>query len=424
MTILRDISLVWALIHVLILFIFFYESRFSRKKTVILTFLLMIPLGALNIVGVILYGPELMGQLLILTCTLPSGIFFFLIAKDRNWKFLFTFCVVDTLSYEIIVVSKLLDHYIFGDRYIAMLVIRLLAFPLMEWVAYRYIRKPFLDMKATLRSGWGIFTGVTVIYYVLLWLAVNFPTIVVERPSYIPLVVLVMLLMPVTYVGIFLTLRNQMRLVNAESRERLLEVQASALEQKIEEVGRLEEALRIQRHDARHRYSVINELIRSGNVAEAIRYIDETETLLDSTREPIYCTDPVINAVFAYFVRKAHQSGIETDIHVSIPPDIGLQVTELSVVIANAFENAINACMALPPENRAIKCDSVHTPQFIFRMSNPFEGKLVFGEDGLPRTDRDGHGTGIHSITAFCDKYDVYYEFAVEDGSFVFRMAK
>lgn len=37
MTILRDLSVLWSLIHVLILFIFLYESRYPRKKTLVLT---------------------------------------------------------------------------------------------------------------------------------------------------------------------------------------------------------------------------------------------------------------------------------------------------------------------------------------------------------------------------------------------------
>lgn len=36
MTILRDLSIIWSLFHILILFLMLYRSRYSRKKTYIL----------------------------------------------------------------------------------------------------------------------------------------------------------------------------------------------------------------------------------------------------------------------------------------------------------------------------------------------------------------------------------------------------
>ena len=69
MTILRDLSVLWSLIHVLILFIFLYESRYPRKKTMILTCIFMTPLIVLNVWGFIRFGAETMGQVLHLYIT-------------------------------------------------------------------------------------------------------------------------------------------------------------------------------------------------------------------------------------------------------------------------------------------------------------------------------------------------------------------
>lgn len=76
MTILRDLSVLWSLFHNLILFILLYCSRYPRKKTYILTVIFMTPLVALNVAGLVLYGIELIGKVFLLTCTLPSFVFF------------------------------------------------------------------------------------------------------------------------------------------------------------------------------------------------------------------------------------------------------------------------------------------------------------------------------------------------------------
>ncbi len=424
MTILRDMSIVWAMVHVLILFAFFYESRCSQKKTLILSCAIMIPIAALNFIGVLLYGPELMGQLLILTCTVPSIIFFFAIAKNRNWKFLFTFCVVDTLSYEVLAISRIIDYFLCGDKYIAMFIIRLVAFPLMEWLAYKYLRKPFLEMKRTLKKGWATFTVVTVVYYVLIVLINQFPTMIIHRPEDVPAVLLVLLLMPLTYFGFFIALRKQMQAQNYESRYQILGLQTQALDEKMEEIRVGEENLRILRHDMRHTYSVIGQMLKEGKTEDALQYINETKKLLTADRETTYCSNPIINAVLKYHVRKAEENHIKTEMHIAFPKEIDVNVTELSVVIANVFENAIGACMDLPEAQRYIKCQSIASPQFIFRISNTFTGKVAFDEKGLPRTDKAGHGTGVYSIATFCEKYNMFYEFKIENDVFIFNMIK
>ena len=111
MTILRDLSMLWSLFHILILFMLLYRSRYSRNKTFLLTGIIMGPLILLNVVGLAIYGAELMGKVFILTCTLPSLLFFLYMSRDKKGKFFFTFCLVDTVALWIIAVTNIMDFY-------------------------------------------------------------------------------------------------------------------------------------------------------------------------------------------------------------------------------------------------------------------------------------------------------------------------
>ena len=132
MPILRDLSIIWALLHVLVLFVSLYDSRYSTKKTIILTAVFMLPLGAINVAAYLFFGPVKYANLLLLLCTLPSLIFFYILAKNRDGRFFFTFCLADTISYEIIAITALLEYYICGNQFVLMFVLRLIAFPLLE----------------------------------------------------------------------------------------------------------------------------------------------------------------------------------------------------------------------------------------------------------------------------------------------------
>ena len=153
MTILRDISILWSFIHVLILFIFLYESRYSKKKTIIWTVATMAPLIVLNMILFFKLGPQLTGgALIMLTCTLPSLIFFWIMAKHRDGRFLFTFCMVDTLSYEIMCITNIIDFYL-GESYIFLFVSRLILFPLLEWFVYKQLRPIFHAVQRHTKKG-------------------------------------------------------------------------------------------------------------------------------------------------------------------------------------------------------------------------------------------------------------------------------
>ncbi len=127
--------MLWSLFHILILFMLLYRSRYSRNKTFLLTGIIMGPLILLNVVGLAIYGAELMGKVFILTCTLPSLLFFLYMSRDKKGKFFFTFCLVDTVALWIIAVTNIMDFYLGGQQYVLMFVGRLVLFPLVEWAA-------------------------------------------------------------------------------------------------------------------------------------------------------------------------------------------------------------------------------------------------------------------------------------------------
>lgn len=159
MTVLRDLSMLWSLFHILILFMLLYRSRFSRIKTILYTCIAMGPIILLNMTGLILFGAGIMGKVFILTCTLPSLLFFWIVSKDKKGRFFFTFCLADTVALWIIAVTNIADFYFGGQQYILMFAGRFVLFPLTEWAAVRYLRKPYLELQDSVPGGLGDLRG-------------------------------------------------------------------------------------------------------------------------------------------------------------------------------------------------------------------------------------------------------------------------
>lgn len=111
---LRELSLYWCMFHVALIFVMLFRSRFSQKKSLILVGAGIGALMILNGIGLAVLGNEMMGKLLLLTCSLPSLIYFWVLSRDRNGKFLLTFCLADTSCLWVLAVTNLLDTFLGG----------------------------------------------------------------------------------------------------------------------------------------------------------------------------------------------------------------------------------------------------------------------------------------------------------------------
>lgn len=394
MTLFRDLSVLWSLFHILILFMLLYRSRYARKKTFFLTGIFMGPLILLNIAGVALYGVELMGKVFILTCTLPSFLFFWFISKDKKGRFFFTFCMADTVAYWIIVVTNVLDFYFGAQMYLLMLIGRLVLFPLVEWIAVRRLRKPYLELQESVASGWGVFAGMTALYYLLLAVFANFPVIITARAQELPAFILILILMPMTYAVIFAALYRQLLLYRKQQSERILQEQKSRLEAQLENQQRI----RKMKHDMKGHTLTLSGLLAAGKMKEAQEYLKGVEIEMD-TLQRAFCANPYLNAVFVHFSQKFQEleAGYRMDIQIG---EEELPYMELCQILSNGLENACDALRALDREERDVSLQMKYSRDYlVIRIRNRCRDGLYVEKGILPATDKDGYDHGFGLVT-------------------------
>ena len=95
---------------------------------------------------------------------------------------------------------------------------------------------------------------------------------------------------------------------------------------------------------------------------------------------------------------------------------------ELAIALSNALENAIQANLALPREQRTLYCKVIGYPRLMFRIANPFVGHVRFDEQGLPVASQEGHGLGVRSIAAFCEKNHALCTYQAQDNRFTLQV--
>lgn len=399
--ILKELSVLWGMFHVIFLFIMLFRSRYTKRKTMLFAGIGMGILTVLNMALGLICGFDYLGKVFLFTASIPSFVFFYILSADKRMRFLFTFCLADTVCLWIMAVTNLLDHYLGGGRYVVMLISRLAAFPLVEYLAYRFLRDPYLELQASVKKGWGAFSGMIMLYYILLVLVVQYPVNIVERPEDVPLCVLVLILMFFNFEMMFSSLYRQLLLYRKQQSERILEEQKNFLEERLEN----QQQIRKLKHDMKGYTVTISGLLMGGKIQEALAYLNNVQGEMDSCMGQ-YCVNPYINAVLGSYVNKFQRLGVELKLDIQIG-DEQIPYMELCQILSNGLENARDALEGLSQEQRAVSLKMKYNKgRMIIQIKNTCSSELYVEKGVLPTTTKGGaeHGFGLKSMLESAQK--------------------
>jgi len=357
-----------------------------------------------------------MGKLLLLTCSLPSLIFFWVLSRDRNGKFLLTFCLADTCCAWVMAATNLMDTFLGGRQYVLMFVSRLILFPLMEYVVYRYFRKPYLELQETVDKGWGVFAGMTMLYYVLVVVVADFPTHIEERPEDAPVLVLILLLMFFTYATMFVSLYRQLLLHRKQQSERILLEQKHSLELQLES----QQQIRKLKHDMKTYTVTLSGLLAAGRMEEASGYLRSMESEMEPVLQP-FCANTYLNAVFSQYFGKFQELDMKLHLDIQVGEE-ELPYMELCQILSNGLENAWEASAQLPVKEREASVQMRYSRDYLLiRIKNKCRKDLYIEKGIIPKSGKKetGHGFGLATIQEAAAALDGEMFAYTDAGSFV-----
>lgn len=306
-----------------------------------------------------------------------------------------------------------------GNEYLSLLV-RSVSFVVMFFVLKRF-SLTYRQMLRYLNSGWGILCIIPITTFIILLYTVNVlvPTLPVAG---ILLFYGLLLVCAGAYYLMHLFFERIQAEMQAKSERDLQQFQVSALQSRMEAVRSVENAIRTERHDLHHRLQAVAELVVRGDKATALDFLGAAQKRLDQQKTIRWCRPPILDAVFSSYFDQARQQGVRIEANLALPDALPVDEGELAAVLANALENAIHANLELPWTERELTCKMMEVPSLMLETSNPWDAPVSFDNKGYPLPQKEGHGTGVQSIFAFCKKYDAVCQFEQTGGRFQFRL--
>ena len=175
-------------------------------------------------------------------------------------------------------------------------------------------------------------------------------------------------------------------------------------------------------HDRRHFNNVLLELLERGKTGEAAALL-QSQNQATPIISRVFCENPAVNAAVCHYAGLAEQAGIPAEIALDIPDNLNVDALELSMVVSNLMENAIQACERLPKNQTPylrFTCRSVE--RLLLEMENPCAEGTVLDKNGYPVAREEGHGIGSKSVLAFAKKYDGELLYKIKNGVFRIRL--
>lgn len=182
------------------------------------------------------------------------------------------------------------------------------------------------------------------------------------------------------------------------------------------EVENMYSRMRGWRHDYRHHIQTMKVHAANREYEEIDRYLDMLDDDLTNVETVIKTGNRMADAILNSKLSLAAQKDIQVKADAKIPVSLTVSELDLCIVIGNLLDNAIEACMELPPEERLIRIYMEMKGNYLYMaLTNTAAGKK---KKSFRSTKGEGHGFGIVRADDIVKKYGGYITRASEDEAF------
>ncbi|MCI8926331.1 MAG: GHKL domain-containing protein [Lachnospiraceae bacterium] len=174
------------------------------------------------------------------------------------------------------------------------------------------------------------------------------------------------------------------------------------------------------RHDYRNHIQVLKSYLAMGDIEAASHYLDALDADLNTVDLAMKTGNKMTDIILNSKISLARSKNIQVVADAHVPVELSTAEIDLCIIIGNLFDNAIEACMALPKEERMIRVymEMKNTLLYISFTNSTALKKQKKVNGRFFSSKGEGHGYGLVRIDTIIDRYQGYISRNSEDGAF------
>lgn len=199
---------------------------------------------------------------------------------------------------------------------------------------------------------------------------------------------------------------------------KLVEYQTEQSEKHLGEVRSIHKEMRGYKHDFHHHLQTLKGQLEAGEVDRALAYIEQLDNQLMNVDNLLKTGNVSLDAILSAKIAQAKVDSITVTVKANVPDSLTISDVELSIIIGNLLDNAIEACRSVD-SNRFIRIYiSMKGKMLYFSMLNS-SGEKKKKTGSLFATQKEGvHGFGLRRAEAILEEHGGWVKYNSEDGAF------
>lgn len=211
-----------------------------------------------------------------------------------------------------------------------------------------------------------------------------------------------------------------MSLFSKQIDKRIAAYQRQLVDTHYQEVETMYRQVRGWRHDYRNHIQLLKVLAANGDLEGIRAYLDKLDTDLNTVDTVVKTGNAMADAILNSKISLAKSKDIPVQVDARIPVQLKMSELDLCCILGNLFDNAMEASLPLPPDQRLIRVymDMKGTQLYISFTNFTASKKLTKVAGRFQTSKGDGHGFGLVRIDNIIERLDGYLSRNSEDGAF------
>ena len=185
----------------------------------------------------------------------------------------------------------------------------------------------------------------------------------------------------------------------------LLQSQNKAYLRQLEIINYSKENIRSFRHDLKNHALSLKYYIDNNDREGATQYLDNIFEYINYSKEYAKSGNSEMDSLINYKMDLAEKYNINSKMDLSIPDKLNINSFDLSIIIGNLLDNAIEAASKAKDKFIDISIELDRNVLYL-SISNSYDGKLKFdGGKLITSKDNENHGLGLNSVLKSVEKY-------------------
>lgn len=179
------------------------------------------------------------------------------------------------------------------------------------------------------------------------------------------------------------------------------------------------EKVRQFRHDFRHHIAAMEGLVYGGEYSELEKYMGQlSQKDKELNQERIrYTGNFMVDSIIFGITREQKFEKVDFQFNGGLPSNLGVKDIDICGVLANALENAMEACLKGNDRKAVIMKAGCYENMISFQIKNTYDSsryKALAGGEFYSSKEGDGHGYGIQNMERVVKSYNGKMEYNVD----------